>query len=185
MLTKKTYMNTNEAFLNALNQEGVKSKYSPSSVRTWRSRAIREKLSLDFMIEFLRDNGFKIKQPLQWHIVENNKALLKKNGEHAELTANDHSHGAETKAQLNKKLYAVRKQLNADLYNRWYEWSKAEYAKDFAQKTTALTPVVFSQMTYGRYISKENIPFAVKILKEGTKLLSEYHEQIRLEVESL
>ena len=89
------------------------------------------------------------------------------------------------KAQLNKKLYAVRKQLNAELYGKWYDWSKGEYAKDFAHKKTALTPVVFSQMTYGRYISKENIPFAVKILKEGKKILHNYNEQIRLEVESL
>ena len=48
-----------------------------------------------------------------------------------------------------------------------------------------LTPVVFSQMTYGRYISKENIPFALKILKEGKKILHEYHEYIKQEVESL
>ena len=42
----------------------LKKNIHPSSIRTWRSRAIREKLSLDFMIEFLRDNGYKIKQPL-------------------------------------------------------------------------------------------------------------------------
>lgn len=174
-------MTTNEAFLNALNNEGVRSKYPASSIRTWRSRAIREKLSLDFMIEFLRDNGYKIKQPLQWHVAEAGKAAVKK---HAGDTGSHH-HGADTKAQLNKKLYAVRKQLNADLYKKWYDWSKKEYAKDFAQKKTALTPVVFSQMTYGRYISKENVPFAVKILKEGKKILHDYNEQIRLEVESL
>ena len=64
----------------------------------------------------------------------------------------------------------MRKQLNADLYNRWYDWSKAEYSRDFAHKKRRhLTPVVFSQMTYGRYISKENVPFAIKILKEGKK----------------
>jgi hypothetical protein len=174
-------MTTNEAFLNALNNEEVKSKYSPSSIRTWRSRAIREKLSLDFMIEFLRDNGYKVKQPIQWHVTDTGKGSSKK---YIEGPAGD-PHGAEMKAQLNKKLYAVRKQLNAELYGKWYDWSKGEYAKDFAHKKTALTPVVFSQMTYGRYISKENIPFAVKILKEGKKILHNYNEQIRLEVESL
>ena len=79
----------------------------------------------------------------------------------------------------------MRKQLNADLYQKWYEWSKAEYAKDFAPKKATLSAVVFSQMTYGRYISKENIPFAIKILKQGKKILSDYNEQIRHEVESL
>jgi hypothetical protein len=174
-------MTTNEAFLNALNNEGVKSKYPPSSIRTWRSRAIREKLSLDFMIEFLHDNGYKVKQHLQWHAGDGVKSLAAK-----QTAATDGgNNGSEMKAQLNKKLYAVRKQLNADLYCKWYEWSKAEYAKDFANKKTSLTPVVFSQLTYGRYISKENVPFAVKILKEGKKILHDYNEQIRLEVENL
>lgn len=176
-------MTTNEAFLSALNDERIKSKYSPSSVRTWRSRAIREKLSLDFMIEFLRDNGYKVKQPLQWHIGDYGKASPRKHPEQ-----NGHSideHYDETKAQLHQKLYAVRRQLNAELYNRWFDWSRAEYEKDFAHKSATLTSVVFSQMTYGRYISKENIPFAVKILKEGKKMLNEYNEQIRMEVESL
>ena len=176
-------MTTNEAFLNALNHEKVKIKYSSSSIRTWRSRAIREKLSLDFMIEFLRDNGYKIKQPLQWHVVENGKAILKKHkGQNSTV---EDEHGADTKAQLNKKLYAIRKQLNADLYQKWFDWSKVEYVKDYAPKKTELSSVVFSQMTYGRYISKENVPFAVKILKEGKKILSDYNEQIRQEVESL
>ena len=176
-------MTTNEAFLNALNSETVKSKYSSSSIRTWRSRAIREKLSLDFMIEFLRDNGYKIKQPLQWHIIENGKTILKKHNDHGGKDEDGSS--SYTKAQLNKKLYAVRRQLNADLYQKWYDWSKAEYAKDYAAKKAELSPVVFSQMTYGRYISKENVPFAIKILKEGKKILSDYNEQIRNEVESL
>lgn len=172
-------MTTNEAFLNALNDENIKGKYSPSSIRTWRSRAIREKLSLDFMVEFLRDNGYKIKQPLKWHVVEGTKASIKKPKE-----SRSHN-GDETKAQLNKKLYAVRKQLNTDLYNKWYDWSKVEYTKDFAHKNAVLTTVVFSQMTYGRYISKENVPFAVKILKHGKEILHDYNEQIRSEVESL
>ena len=50
-------MTTNEAFLQALNHEKIRSKYAASSIRTWRSRAIRDKLSLDFMVEFLRENG--------------------------------------------------------------------------------------------------------------------------------
>ncbi len=174
-------MTTNEAFLNALNNEAVRGKYSPSSIRTWRSRAIREKLSLDFMIEFLRDNGYKIKQPLQWHVTESVKISAKQQIE----SAGADMHGTEMKTQLNKKLYAVRKQLSADLYSKWFEWSKNEYGKDFAHKKAALTPVVFSQMTYGRYISKENIPFAVKILKQGKQLLHDYNEQMRLELESL
>ena len=40
-------------------------------------------------------------------------------------------------------------------------------------------------MTYGRYISKENLPFAIKVLKEGKRILSEYQENIKREVESL
>ena len=93
--------------------------------------------------------------------------------------------GRDFKTQLNRKLYAIRKQLSTDLYNQWYLWSKEEYAKDFSHKNAELTPVVFSQMTYGRYISKENIPFALKILREGKQILHQYHEYIRQEVESL
>ena len=177
-------MTTNEAFLQALSLEGVRLKYSASSVRTWRSRAIREKLSLDFMIEFLIVNGYKVKQPMEWHVLKNANGTPKEQQESGK-DRGEFITGRDTKAQLNKKLYAVRKQLSVELYTKWYEWSKAEYANDFPHKTVSLTPVVFSQMTYGRYISKENVPFAVKILKEGKNMLKEYNEYIKREVESL
>ena len=178
-------MTTTEAFLHALNHERIKIKYAASSIRTWRSRAIREKLSLDFMVEFLSENGYKTKQSMLWHSVDENKdkTASKNRKEHVENVADQGE--KDFKSQLSRKLYAVRKQLSTDLYSKWYEWSKTEYAKDFSHKDTPLTPVVFSQMTYGRYISKENMSFALKILKEGKKILHEYHEYIRQEVESL
>jgi hypothetical protein len=177
-------MTTNEAFLHALNHEKIKGKYAASSIRTWRSRALRDKLSLDFMVEFLNENGFKIKQSMQWQLAEIINTPVNGKTEHHHSGDNTH-HEKDYKTQLSKKLYAVRKQLSAELFNNWYEWSKAEYSKDFPSKKTELTPVVFSQMTYGRYISKENIPFALKILKEGKKILHDYHDYIKREVESL
>ncbi len=178
-------MTTTEAFLSALNHDRIKIKYAASSIRTWRSRAIREKLSLDFMVEFLNENGYKIMQSMLWHDIDEigKKTSSKSRREDVDIAVAENEN--DFKSQLNRKLYAVRKQLNADLYSKWYEWSKAEYAKDFSHKDTPLTPVVFSQMTYGRYISKENTGFAIKILKQGKKILSEYHEYIRQEVESL
>ena len=178
-------MTTTEAFLSALNHERIKIKYAASSIRTWRRRAIREKLSFDFMVEFLNENGYKVKQSMLWHDVDENsyKSSSKSRKEHVDNEVEQNE--KDFKSQLNRKLYAVRKQLSAELYSNWYEWSKAEYAKDFTHKGTPLTPVVFSQMTYGRYISKENTSFAIKILKEGKKILTDYHEYIRQEVQSL
>jgi len=179
-------MTTTEAFLNALNHDGIKEKYAASSIRTWRSRALRDKLSLDFMVDFLNQNGYKMKQTMLWLVIDGGKtkSIAKSRNGHGNSDIEGQS-DKDFKTQLNKKLYAVRKQLSAELYTKWYEWSMAEYAKDYAHKNAPLTPVVFSQMTYGRYISKENIPFALKILKEGKKILHEYHEYIKQEVESL
>jgi len=177
-------MTTNEAFLQALNHEKIRSKYAASSIRTWRSRAIRDKLSLDFMVEFLRENGYQIKQTMEWHIPDTPQTILNRKSDSAGGWG-DARNGKDFKSQLNKKLYAVRKQLNAELFSQWYEWSKDEYARDFPEKEAALSTVVFSQMTYGRYISKQNIPFALKILKEGKKILQDYHEYIKREVDSL
>jgi len=177
-------MNTTEAFLHALNHDGIKNKYAASSIRTWRSRAIRDKLSLDFMVDFLKENGYQVKQSMEWDVAEGIKSVAK-NIIESDGQENNQVNGKDYKAQLNKKLYAVRKQLNAELFSKWYEWSKAEYARDFPHKKVALSPVVFSQMTYGRYISKENVPFALKILKEGKSILHEYHEYIQREVENL
>jgi hypothetical protein len=176
-------MTTNEASLHALNHEQIKSKYAASSIRTWRSRALRDKLSLDFMVEFLWDNGYALKQPMIWLVIDGvNNHVNGRNG-HAKET--DVLNTRDYKAQLNKKLYAVRKELSAELFSKWFDLCKEEYAKDFPGKPDALTTVVFSQMTYGRYISKENLPFAVKVLKEGKRILSEYQENIKREVESL
>ena len=173
-------MTTNEAFLHALNHDSIKSRYAASSIRTWRSRALRDKLSLDFMVEFLTENGYKIKQPMQWLVIESSKPQVNARAKDAEaLSAKDY------KAQLNKKLYGVRKELSTELFARWFDACREEYAKDFPNKPESLTTVVFSQMTYGRYISKENLPFAVKVLKQGKRILSEYQENIKREVESL
>ena len=177
-------MTTSEAFLHALNHESIKSKYAASSIRTWRSRAIREKLSLDFMIEFLSENGYQVKQAMEWNVTTGANIIATNHTSTTKETS-DPAHGKDYKAQLTKKLYAIRKQLSAELYTKWYEWSKAEYSRDFPNKKIALTPVVFSQMTYGRYISKENVPFALKILKEGKTILHDYQEFIKREVDSI
>ena len=169
--------------MHALNHDSIKSKYAASSIRTWRSRALRNKLSLDFMVEFLSENGYKIKQPMMWLVIEGANHLL--NGRNGHVKESDNLSARDYKAQLNKKLYAVRKELRTELFAKWFDSCKEEYAKDFPYKPEALTTVVFSQMTYGRYISKENLPFAVKVLKEGKKILSEYQEHIKREVESL
>ena len=176
-------MTTNEAFLHALNHDSIKSKYAASSIRTWRSRALRDKLSLDFMVEFLNDNGYKLKQPMLWLVADGGSRQI--NGRNGHAREADGQSARDYKMQLNKKLYAVRKELSAELFAMWFDTCREEYAKDFPNKPEALTTVVFSQMTYGRYISKENLPFAIKVLKEGKRILSEYQENIKREVESL
>lgn len=177
-------MTTTEAFLYALKDEGIKAKYGASSIRTWRSRAIRNKLSLDFMVEFLRKNGYAIKQSMQWNIIIDASHTLSRKNESGHGSA-DGQNNKDHMDQLGKKLCTVRKQLSPELFNRWYEWSKAEYAADFPHKKAPLSMVVFSQMTYGRYISKQNVSFALKILKQGKSILHDYHEYIKREVENL
>jgi hypothetical protein len=177
-------MTTNEVFLQALNHEKIKSKYGAAAVRTWRSRALREKISLDFMIDFLQDNGYISQQHFLWQPAEGNQGYSLRHIEH-DRPRIDAPNNGDIKAQLNKKFYAVRKQFSNELYANWYEWAKAEYAKDFPDRKHALTEVIFSQMTYGRYISRKNIPFAIKVLKEGKNILTEFNNNMILELQSL
>ena len=72
-----------------------------------------------------------------------------------------------------------------DLITKWYNWSVAQYAADYPNRKQDLTESTFNQMTYGRYISKESMLFAVKVLKEGKRLLREYEEQIKSELDNI
>ncbi len=177
-------MTTNEVFLYALKHEKIKSKYAASLVSVWRLRALREKISLDFLLDFLRENGYISQQQHLWQTAAGNQVYSVSHIEHNRLETDVINNG-DINAQLNKKLYAVRKEFSNDLYANWYEWAKAEYAINFPDRRKALTEVIFSQMTYGRYISRKNIPFAVKVLKEGKKILTEFNNNIILELQSL
>ena len=177
-------MTTTEAFLQALETERIKSKYPDSTIRTWRSRANRDKLSLDFMVAFLLDNGYHPKQTMQWA----NSDVVGDSTKRARTTdmwASENEEVNKTKTELGKKLFAVRKHMSGDLLSQWFDWCKEEHAKDFPNKKQKFTDAVFSQMTYGRYISKDNVLFALKALREGKRLVQEFEMHVEQELQRL
>ena len=89
------------------------------------------------------------------------------------------------KTELGKKLFAVRKQMSGKLMRQWYDWCVMEYEIDFPRKKLKFTEAVFSQMTYGRYISKDNILFALKALKEGKRLVQEFEAHVERELQKI
>lgn len=179
-------MNTTQAFLDALTQPSIRKQYLDSTIRTWRSRANRELLSLDFMMDFLLKNGYHLKQVMLWQkpeqIGEPFEALSHNN--HHVLN-HHHEESTTDKTELGKKIYEVRKQMSKELLNRWFNWSKNEYTTDFPERKTNLTEAVFAQMTYGRYISRDNIVFALKVLKEGKRMVSEFDDHVKKELNDL
>jgi hypothetical protein len=79
----------------------------------------------------------------------------------------------------------VRKQMDAELLEKWFAWSCTEYAADYPARRSGMTEAAFYQMTSGRHISKNNTLFAIKALKEGKRLADEYRAHIRREIENL
>ncbi|MDB5283339.1 MAG: hypothetical protein JWO06_2414 [Bacteroidota bacterium] len=179
-----TPMTTIEAFLQALDEPDIKTKYLDSTVRTWRSRVNRDLLSLDFMVAFLMENGYHPQQTMQWSKLENTgdtTGITKV----TDLWAHEHEQMVKGKSELGTKLFEVRKEMGAALLAKWYNWCKAEYSIEFPDKKLRLTEAVFSQMTYGRYISKDNILFALKALKEGKRMLQEFEEHVKRELQNI
>ena len=176
-------MTTTEAFLQALDQAPIKAKYLDSTIRTWRSRVNRDKLSLDFMVAFLLENGYHTRQTMQWGKLENNgdtTGITKV----TDLWASENG-DVSGKSELGIKLFAVRKQMSGNLMRQWFDWCVMEYGIDFPKKKSKFTEAVFSQMTYGRYISKDNILFALKALKEGKRLVQEFEAHVSRELQNL
>jgi hypothetical protein len=179
---KPPIMNTTQAFLDALKDDTVKNKFPDATIRTWRSRASRDLLSLDFMVEFLLENGYHLKQIMIWGEPGMNGNIVSiKNGS----SASDKGKRKDGKSEMGKKLFGIRKALNKELSGQWFEWCQQEYSIDFPNKRVGMTEAIFAHMTNGRYISKENTRFALKALKEGKRLLDEFEENIRRELENL
>lgn len=59
-------MTTNDAMIAALSKKSVKKKYNAATVRSIRKRLLDGKLSLDFQVGFLKDNGYCISKEMAW-----------------------------------------------------------------------------------------------------------------------
>lgn len=78
------------------------------------------------------------------------------------------------KTELQKKLQSIRKEMNSDNIKEWHDWAVKE--------KNDLTEVVFNAMTRGERIAKDNIQFAIKLAKQGKKILTAYNARITAEV---
>src|ERR1035441_6885923 len=133
-------MTTKEAFLDALEQPSIRHKHPDSTVRNWKSRAKRDMLSLDFMIKFLQETGYHVKQAMQWvrpelaarHLNGNSTFLFNHNGEIPD-----------EKLHLYKMLCTVRKQMDAELIEKWFVWCGAAYAQDYPARRSGMTAAAF------------------------------------------
>lgn len=77
------------------------------------------------------------------------------------------------KTELGHKLFAVRKQMNNDLCQKWFGWFQGE--------RPGMSEATFDAISRGDYISKDNVRLAMSALKKGKEMVEQY--QLDLEVE--
>lgn len=83
------------------------------------------------------------------------------------------------KTEQGKKLSALRKKMSTDTLKKWHEWSSKNHP------TGSMTEVTFNVVTWGQYISKDNIVFANQMLKEGKRLQEEFEKSVKDELKSI
>lgn len=59
-------MTTNETMWDAIKRKRIRKRYNAATIRTIRKRLREGKLTLDFQVNFLKENGYVIAKEIAW-----------------------------------------------------------------------------------------------------------------------